>query len=86
MPHYANQQAIDDLVTQAVERFRKNHCDEPGCDRAKEEDLVRKMVFDTSSVARINCALCARYGLKMPKEARAVFKHLVDKGETGMMI
>jgi hypothetical protein len=78
MPPYKNQKIIDDLVTQAVERFRKNHCDENGCDLAKEKDLVKKMVFDTSSVSRINCALCARYGLKMPKEARAVFKHLVE--------
>jgi hypothetical protein len=72
------QEIIDDLVAEAVERFRKNHCDEDTCDRAKEKDLVKKMVFDTSSVSRINCTLCARYGLKMPKEARAVFKHLVE--------
>jgi hypothetical protein len=78
MPKYENQQIIDDLVTQAVERFRKNHCDEDNCDLVKEKDLVKKMVFDTSSVSRINCHLCARYGLKMPKEARAVFTHLVE--------
>jgi hypothetical protein len=78
MPKYENQQIIDDLVTQAVERFRKNHCDENGCDLAKEKDLVKTLVFDPSSLGRINCSLCARYGLNMPKEVRAVFKHLVE--------
>lgn len=60
MPEHRNQVIIDDLVAQAVERFRKNHCDKDHCERAKEKDLVKKMVFDPLSVSRINCTLCAR--------------------------
>jgi hypothetical protein len=78
MPEHRNQEIIDDLVTQAVERFRKNHCDEDACERAKEKDLLKKMVFDTSSVSRINCGLCARYGVKMPKDALDIFRHISD--------
>jgi hypothetical protein len=74
-----DQQAINDLITEAVERFLKNQCSNENCERAKETDLIKKMVFDPASVRRINCTVCEKYGIPIPREARGVLKHLLEK-------
>jgi hypothetical protein len=70
------QKKIDGLVALAVENYRKTHCDEDECEIANEKDFVKKLVFDPISINRIDCNLCARYGVKMPRDALEVFKHL----------
>ncbi len=67
---------IDDLVARAVKNFQKNYCDEDDCTIANEKGFAKKLVFDPASINRIDCNLCARYGVKMPKDALDAFKHL----------
>ncbi len=76
MPDYRIQRRIDGLVARAVEDFKKNHCDEDDCKVANEKVFVKKLIFDPASIQKIDCNLCARYGVKMPKDALDVFKHL----------
>jgi hypothetical protein len=76
MQQYRAQEKIDGLVAQAVENFRKNHCDEGDCEIANEKVFVKKLVFDPATINRIDCNLCAKYGVKMPKDALDVFRHL----------
>jgi len=76
MQQYRTQKTIDHLVAQAVENFRKDHCDESGCEIANEKTFVKKLVFNPATISGIDCNLCAKYGVKMPKDALDVFKHL----------
>ena len=73
---YRSQEKVDDLVAQAVENFRKNHCDEEDCVIVQEKTFVKKLVFNPATISSIDCNLCAKYGVKIPKDALDVFKHL----------
>jgi len=73
---YRTQERIDGLVAQAVENFRKNHCDEGDCEIVQEKTFVKKLVFNPATISSIDCNLCAKYGVKIPKDALDVFKHL----------
>ena len=76
MQQYRTQKTIDSLVAQAVEKFQKNHCDEGDCEVANEKTFVKKLVFNPATISAIDCNRCAKYGVKMPKDALDVFKHL----------
>ncbi len=76
MLQYRTQEKIDGLVAQAVENFRKTHCEEIDCEIAQEKTFVKKLVFNPATISSIDCNLCAKYGVKMPKDALDVFKHL----------
>ncbi len=76
IPDYQTQKKIDGLVARAIENFQKNHCDEEECTIANEKAFVKKIIFDPASIQKIDCSLCARFGVKIPKDALDVFKHL----------
>ncbi len=76
IPDYRTQKKIDGLVARAIENFQKNHCDEEECTVANEKAFVKKLIFNPASIQNIDCSLCARFGVKIPKDALDVFKHL----------